>query len=123
MEIKLPKREIKFRAWIVNAYTQKMIFDKDFKFYDINYPYNEDYTIMQYIGYEDSYETPIYEGDIIECVRFGDPDEYKLYVVIKDIRVIPRMEMFGSSLKERKVIGNIFENKEFLEVLDIENIY
>lgn len=41
MEIKLPKREIKFRAWIVNAYTQKMIFDKDFKFYGINYPYSQ----------------------------------------------------------------------------------
>jgi len=54
-----------------------------------------------------------YEGDIIEVGRYT-PTEYYT-VVIEDIRKTPD-NLFGSSVVSRKLLGNIHENTELLNL-------
>ncbi len=66
--------------------------------------------LMQAIGRTDKNKIEIFEGDIVDCSRYGG-EIYR--VVIKDIRNIPQ-EMFGSSLDYIEVVGNIFENRHLI---------
>ena len=78
-------------------------------------------SIGEYTGYKDINDIEICEGDIVETTRalnhiIGEVVLYKGCWYIKDYnggyyRLIPR---FG--IAENKIIGNIYENKNLLEV-------
>lgn len=110
----------KYRAWHKEEERMFDVFG-----FDVNhiYPYTtdeiisppdwDDVEIMQYIGIDDIDNKPIYEGDIVDCLRAGDT-EWTERVVINDIRSLPRA-LFGSSLISRKVVGNIKEHPYLLK--------
>ena len=114
-------REIKFRAWDLN--NRKMydsyIVDENGSFcVDGDFTNNcecseEDRVIqMQFTGLKDKKGKEIYEGDIIEQIFYGD-EISKIMLVVEDIRNLESIRC-GSS-KENKIIGNIYENPEFVE--------
>ena len=71
-----------------------------------------DVEVMQSTGLKDKKGVEIFEGDIIECCRYET--NVIFVIVVKDIKNLP-MEMFGSNLNWRSVIGNIHENPELLK--------
>ena len=110
-------REIKFRAW--DKDNKEMLYELDNKGYheDLMKPFdNLDtksyYEIMQFTGLFDKNGKEIYEGDIIEQIFYGD-EISKIILVVEDIRNLESIRC-GSS-KENKIIGNIYENPEFVE--------
>ncbi len=72
---------------------------------------------QQFTGLKDRNGKEIYEGDIIDCHRDGD-SEYTVRVEISDIRGLPR-ELGGSNLNYRIIVGNIYENPELLDEVDV----
>lgn len=109
-------REVKFRAWEMNY---KEIIDVDsinFESKIINtecaWRMFSEVILMQYTGLKDVNGIEIYEGDVCESVLgikgivIFDKGAYKLK---------SKQSMYGIS-KLPKVIGNIYENPELLEV-------
>lgn len=123
-------REIKFRIW-----------DKELKRYDspnvhhllkndgivsivLNMDVqkisgNDRFIIQQYTGLKDKNGKEIYEGDII---AFGSTEQEDLFEVVwdeDDARFV--LDSYGGrgcwliDVKDREIIGNIFENPELLE--------
>jgi uncharacterized phage protein (TIGR01671 family) len=128
-------REIKLRAWDIEAndWAYGTLNIKRFRFdikcdiygqlvegYGIDGLIKEE-TMSEYTGYKDINDVEIYEGDIVETTRtlnhiVGVVTMIKSCWYIQDgkdsyYRLIPR---FGTA--ENKIIGNIYENKELLEV-------
>lgn len=123
-------REVKFRGysiddkcWITGYGVEKITEDG---FFIPTGCANDTYEVFkesigEYTGEKDINGIEIYEGDIIETTRalnhiIGKVILYKGCWYIKDYnggyyRLIPR---FGTA--ENRVIGNIYENKELLEV-------
>jgi len=111
-------REIKFRAWQVN--TRKMLLDSTFLNYQTMLDFNsKNYIMLQYTGLKDKNGVEIYEGDIVK-EHFGAYGEVK-YVngcfILQLVDARPLAEYiicdFGN---KTEVIGNIYENKELLNV-------
>jgi uncharacterized phage protein (TIGR01671 family) len=127
-------REIKFRAWDKEG--NKMISGDNFAFEEYA-PLNDlfhnnfkRFDFMQYTGCKDGNGVEIYEGDIIET------HEHRIQTIIWEDNGFKRKYTFertfqGESYFETrileigdssnrnwgyKVIGNIYENKELLEV-------
>lgn len=67
--------------------------------------------LMDYAGLIDKDKNYIYEGDIVECNRYREREKY--IVVINDIRQLD-INLFGSELNYRKILGNVFENPELI---------
>ena len=117
--------EIKIRVWYKEE--NRMISGDRFAFEEyapLNDLFNNNskrFDFMLYTGYKDINDVEIYEGDIVETTRalnhiVGVVTMIKGCWYIQDgkdsyYRLIPR---FGTA--ENKVIGNIYENKELLEV-------
>lgn len=132
-------RDIKFRAWDGSSMIQdffKLVHKPANRAYDIDWP--ETYSpvliptnpqaVMQFTGLKDCNGVEIYEGDILEF----DADEWYRTAHRHKFTGIPEhgpreavtMEMlidgnyFGSLsdfTNYKRVIGNIFQNKELLE--------
>ena len=113
-------REIKFRVW--NGWLNK--FENDFETrrqgnkltFWVDDNENDECVqlgdIQQFTGLKDKNGKEIYEGDIIEQIFYGD-EISKIMLVVEDIRNLESIRC-GSS-KENKIIGNIYENPEFVE--------
>ena len=71
-----------------------------------------DGTVGQYTNLKDKNGKEIYEGDIVICDRFDNHEKYQ--VIIEDIRSLNKL-LFGSNLNYREIIGNIYDNPEFLK--------
>lgn len=67
--------------------------------------------LLQSIGRVDKNGRYVFEGDIVDCNRYSTDEIFR--IVIKDIRSIPP-EMSGSSLNSVEVVGNVFQNPDFL---------
>ena len=127
-------RNIKFRAWDYD--TQRMIFESDIVFHDgTAYASKRDYKdcisidmeLMQYTGLKDKNGVEIYEGDIIsvfDCntefigsgeVIFKNYSYCVRWLESKD-EYIMTFDECDFDCKTINVIGNIYENKELLDV-------
>lgn len=120
-------RKIKYRAWLVNA--QRMINVQEINFYVKTISYIEDdyesleqswededldnAILMQSTGVKDKNGVEIFEGDIVET----PPYKSKYLVDYVDGSHVGRIDYrkYITLYKGLKVIGNIYENSEFLE--------
>ena len=119
------QREIKFRAWdAVNKMMDCDVFiNGDGSVYDYASPtYNtpnieierQYFTIMQYTGMQDECGEDIYEGDIIIWEYSKKPQE-----VFWDNSICgfsTKYYHLWRTVKKVKVVGNIYENPELMEV-------
>jgi uncharacterized phage protein (TIGR01671 family) len=122
------QREIKFRAW--NRNTKKMVYASPMHIFS-----QGDYEIMQYTGLKEKNGKELFEGDIVEwddgsdgkwrrrCEVGWNKAHYTLigywYDVANPTEKHPVSFNFGAFAYEKdgelEVIGNVYENPEFLE--------
>lgn len=111
-------REIKFRAW--NKKLNK--FANDWTWNDVDgvlTPYHEDCVLMQFTGLHDKNGKEIYEGDIVHDVSDSDltfevkwDEERAGYYMPNDF---DEEYTFSISHPTLEIIGNIYENPDFLK--------
>lgn len=102
---------LKFRVW---SETQKIMVNVQWSAsFDADGTVNVAlfHKMTQYIGIKDRNNIEIYVGDIVNCNRYENEENY--LVIIEDIRNLPK-ELYGSNLNYREVIGNIYANPELL---------
>lgn len=123
-------RKIKFRVW--DKYNKEMlgVENLDFEYGELSIRtdmYNDYYSpkdmiLMQYIGLKDINGKEIYEGDIVELIFEEDGETLTGKGIVKyldDWTGFFCVSFDGnctSSILNPRVIGNIYENKELLEV-------
>ena len=127
-------RVIKFRAW--DKEEKFMISADDYCLLDAYEPLSdlieqaqENFILMQYVGFNDKYGQSIYEGDLLIYDDDKDVmfevfyhDEYAQFLCTRNYYRnnrcgghIPRLE-YGTKLN---VIGNIYENPELMEIKNV----
>ncbi len=137
-------KDIKFRAWrnyekymvtsprgVLTAIQHVMQLASQPGFSNINnQPCEERYELMQYTGLKDSDGKEIYKGDIVDCKMVSADrthyiEEYIAVVeedicnpcfVLKQANGTVEYDFVKCGLMVLKVIGNIYENPELLEV-------
>lgn len=117
-------REIKFRTWVKKE--QKMIYGKQamaVKMFTPNYAYHDsEVEVMQFTELKDNYGKEIYDGDIVEREVFAFGEQRVFVGQVKNYEgcwwidtescAVP----LWNEMHLLKVIGNIYENLELLEV-------
>ena len=117
--------EIKIRVW--DKEENRMISGDRFAFEEyapLNDLFNNNskrFDFMLYTGYKDINDVEIYEGDIVETTRglnhiIGAVIYRKAswYIQSKEGYNVRLNSIFSTA--ENKIIGNVYENKELLEV-------
>lgn len=120
-------REIKFRAWFVNTGHEKnepcMVNDYNSKIYlefmGLN-PRGNGYEVelMQFTGLQDVAGKDIYDGDILQLdsmvgiIQFVDAQ----FKIIFNSRGVRNDLIYFVKNEQIKIIGNIYENPELLEL-------
>lgn len=139
------KREIKFRVWDNN--TDTMMIPDNFEFLDGEIDWIEavreagpqsgidgdpgQFDIMQYTGLTDKNGREIYECDIVKMhqvvlspddkiglVEYTDKYGYSIRFASRRCR---QSDWANDECAKYEVIGNIFEDKQLLEVTDYDN--
>jgi len=119
-------REIKFRAWDGDGMQERctlLVDISDGALLDTETNDYIDWPVMQYTGLKDKNGVEIYEGDIIDSERFYGTvyfNEHYLTYFMKNDRDNGDGVGFGRhqiDLYNMIVCGNIYENKELLEVI------
>ena len=114
-------REIKFRCW---SETRK---EMRYDILNIGNFDNKWWKIMQFTGLKDKNDKEIYEGDIFNCIYKNDGCKHKLLVVWYKDSACFKMKSYGecdqpnvtqtfSDMERQEVIGNIYENPEFVSL-------
>lgn len=90
----------------------------------------EDCVLMQCTGFKDKNGKLIYEGDIVKskgCIYRIDFDDVRFasFVLVRVDRLNMFKHYFGEAVdsNEIKVIGNIHENGDLLEKINVSNQY
>ena len=114
-------REIKFKVW--NKVNNSFLSQKNlWFFYSLQEAMNGSkyYEAIEYTGLKDSKGAEIYEGDIMasegeykSVVKFGG-GSFCIQHITKWIS--PWLPMRGITMDRYRVVGNIYENPELLEV-------
>ena len=114
-------REIKFRAW--DKSFKKMTEWEDMRQRGINQFFNADWALlMQYTGLKDKHGKEIYEGDRVytgglDCVVEWEENECRFILRRPGKQTIPQTTPLDKMHSPQfEVIGNIWENKESIEV-------
>lgn len=120
-------KEIKFRCWWDNKMHKVSGFDNVFgtqyiDLYAADTIKAKEGILMQYIGLKDINGKEIYEGDIVELIYEEDNETITGRGIVKYIEDMTGFFCVSfdgnctSSILNPRVIGNIYENKELLEV-------
>lgn len=130
---------LKFRVWLPDKDVERMlrvkalVFEKDRTRCVCGYSFDfsledENATIMQSTGLCDKVGTEVFEGDILEVIDEHSWLEVVSYSQDKAMFVTeeinrefkvpesPLYDLFDTNIFKFKVIGNIYENPELLEV-------
>lgn len=112
-------REIKFRVWhsefgemVYASSNSEWLFEKRefmpfvFEVGFSHYP-KEEWTLMQWTGFNDKVGTPIFDGDIV------DDEEFERRKAVEFISFL-RNES-NAEIRRMKVIGNIHQNPDLLK--------
>lgn len=114
MDTQWLKRELKFRAWLVDE--ERMDDKAHMRAYfgpRCEVP-NENEILMQFTGLKDKNGVEIYEGDIIKNENSENAGD-DTYTWISQVMWLMDEARWGGADGERvKVIGNVFENPELL---------
>lgn len=115
-------REIKFRAWSIKDgtmyrvvlidFNEQMIADEDEYFWDF-----DEVELMQYTGLKDMKGKEIYEGDILRFTHERKEEGFVNTNAKVEVEIPKIYYMITNPYNHNfKIIGNIYENPELLEV-------
>lgn len=112
MMAKVVELHLENKMATLDIYTNKIYPNSDYWWKETEVPYSE-IKLMQYSDLKDSKGNEIYEGDIVQVENYSDN---RMEVIFKDGCFWINYEPLWKVNVDLEVLGNIYENKELLEV-------